>query len=1000
MKKMCVFLAGILLVIFIAFACKMPNSVEFKSDKFEINAPVKIGRFNLATVLSEMIKGAFPEGFEIYDIVDYPDVQAFLVGYRLDILESFNPDDYLKDIQAQMSTMDSLASDADIDPDPIVIPKMTSDTVADETWFFFKMDSFFLSMQTEINFDSTQPAREEFTVDNDDNVNATNPISWPFNLPQFMVYKDDGVTKNFESIIVDTGFIDLSIQLKFDESYPSLLDTDDIEITLTGIQMQGVNYLGVNPNSPLPPVTLEAAHNHMNSVTIDIAGAEISDTYRPYFTIAGITSDYGGSDTGSVKFTLVMRPQVRDLKLRKAEELKIGRMEEDVPKEIVNNINIEATDDMLNADIADGVFRLTTRLPPHTGIPGTTYCEGMNVGYRIHIEQEAVTLPPGPGFAGKVFGGLNGTFIKEVPSPEDTSEKANPSLTGRSISGKPLDVIMDPSPNPSKVIIAADPITGASFELCDDKINGDYVYVELPLTDKVLPVHMDMGMDIYELSVVRWKTYNEETDRHILPIIDVPPIDFTGGEDSSFIKTITFDKMLMNVDFIIPPDHEQLEAGSGLPTQMKEKIALRISSSDLGFYDNNPANTRILVQEENSFTGAMPKKLYIADDDPYITINAMLLPVVDGEVKEAGFPYMEFGRIDMRDGKDVTMNIYAGIGIDYTWSEAEIDLKAALKRSNRDTPEGMYPEEGGDTVDMSKLNQFMHGITFGDNVEAKIFLGGPSKLIELIHPRLDFIAHWENENQEIQQEPMLAQHEVKISETLFKLPGKNADGEYVYSGLHLPEPDQGLNLSSSFGRILTSFPRNLRFSYEMILPDAENWLTVYPEHFDDAEEGDSSKIKGLLVLLLPLEFIAEPGGYFAIPNDMFDDSEDGSGAGDIFGRESINDDSLFTGINIKSLSMRIDFGNSFYAGSYLHFDKDSILFGEDGLSVGRDNSLSVTFTGDQQRTIEENLIYPDIKFVFPEGKELQVGKYFLPLRIVIAASGSYTLNIDDLGLGN
>jgi hypothetical protein len=457
--------------------------------------------------------------------------------------------------------------------------------------------------------------------------------------------------------------------------------------------------------------------------------------------------------------------------------------------------------------------------------------------------------------------------------------------------------------------------------------------------------------------------------------------------------------MILDVNFTVPddpppqkyPEYDPLKPGSGLPEELKNHIALRIRCPEFGFYENDPRHTKELAQEENEFTGTTPSRLIINDEDPRVNVYADLLPVVDGQMKGAGFPYMEFGSVDMTNNDDVVMNIFAQVNMDYTWSEAEIDMQAVLSDSNRKEP---Y-----EPVDMSKFSKYMHGITFSDHIEAKIYMSGPSKLIELLQPRMNFWAEWEDENMEIQTESMLTLGEFKVGDHFPKLPGKDFLGELVYSGIVLPEPELGMDLTGSFGRIIASLPPNLRLKHEMVLSDTgKDTLTVRPETFDDVEEGDDSKLKALLMLILPMKFIAEPGGYFAMPGDMFGSDDSGE---DLFGRTSINDDSIFTSVNIKSLGMRMDFGYSFFAGSYLRFDRDDILFGENGIFVGKGNSLNITFTSEQKSIINENLIYPSIKFVYPEGRSLQIDKYVLPVRIVIAASGSYTLKLDDdIGLGN
>jgi hypothetical protein len=939
MKKTCVFLAGILLVILIIFACEMPNSVKFNSDKFQVNAPVKIGRFNISTVLSESLRSAFPEGFEIYDMVDYPNVLAFLIGYPMDLLESFNPNDYVKDIKDQMNTMNNLAPDNidPIHPEPITIPQMTSNPLPTEIDFY--MQDFFDNIRDIIN--ATTKSRT---------------VAFPYHLPYFMVYEDCDITKQcyFDSISVGTGNIVLNMWLE--GAAPGLT-----------VDIGSINFGSSDYNQSVQLSSLSHNAGKPCQVIINIDGAGIDKNSPPEFILNNVSPLSG--------YTLVIQPQICDITLSKAEKLRIGEMEEKLPDEICENIRLEPVPNMFNAKIEAGNFRL---IPPvYTEPTDPTKCENMILGYRITIDQYPVELE---GFS--PFEGLDSSEFTDT----------NNSLAGKYISGNELTVN-----DVSRIIIRADPVHGTTFDL-----SGEIM----------LPIIVDMGMNIDKLERVCWKST-------ALPPIHIPPIDFKGSHETSFVKSIIFSEMKLDVDFIVPGDPGDppslppplLPGSSGLPDELINHIALRISCPDLGFDDDNSANTRILEGEYNTFTSEMAEKLDIDDSNHQIKINASLLPVIKGEVKKEDFPYMEFGPVDMRDENDnyldnVKMNIYAQVSMDCDWSEAEVDLKAALTRSGREPPDGKYPDDAEDPVNLSAFGKYMQGITFGDSIQAKVFLSGPGKLVEIIQPQIDFIARWNYEDEtEPMTEIMINKEDVKIGEKLPELPGKNSDGELVYYGLDLPEPDGGIVVNGSLGKVLGGFPQDLRFSYEIILPDADKPLIVYPDTFDDVEEDEDSKIKALLVILLPLEFVAEPGGYFAMPGLFGDsgDSEDGEDdkvAADIFGRKKVSDDSLFTGINIKSLGFRIDFGNSFYAGSRLHFDRDDILFGEDGISLGGGSSLNIIFTGEHLRTIDENLIYPDIKFVFPEGKTLQVGKYFLPFKIVIAASGNYTLDLDDLGLGN
>jgi len=940
MKKTCVFLAGIVLVILLAFACEFPSSIEFKTDNYQANAPVKIGRFNPATVMSEAFKGSFPEDFNIYDMVDYEGSLAFLVAYPMDLLESFNPDDYLKDIQKQMDTMKDFASNGVVYPEPINIPQIASGSPT-ITVFDLSMKKFFLDVQNKINANSTN--EEDFD----------SPLS-------SSVYLDVFTGHDFDSITVDAGSIVLDIWL---ETTPPIAMAPSFEVV-------GNIVLNSTP-SVSRPMTVSSSYT---SVDFNLNGNVVTNTAQ--FQLSSITvTNPGGIVSG---YTLHMKPRLQDITLRGATNLRVGRSEEDVPSAIINNLELEFDDALINALIKEGDFNLTAE-------HNTVSTPRMDIGYRIRINQEAADPVYYPG---NNISFPNERFNYELFTKDDHS------LDGKWISGKKLKV----DESVSKIIISANS-GGSSFNLSGTPGSGDMR----------LPVKMDNGIKINVLEIVRWKTVKTNGDR-ILPEIIVPPINFAGenGEEP-FIKTIIFSQMQLNVDFVVPDPSPPplygpvpLPVGpKGLPAQLKGNLALQVSCPRLGFHNNNyPNNPRPLVTEVNPFT-AVPTKLTIDPLDPTVTIHADLLPIVLGKIRPADFPCMEFGSaanpIDITNN-DFIMDIYSEVFIVDKWQEAEIDMQAVMRRSDNDEPEGTLPDKGEDAINLSEFNKYMHGIIFDGGVQAKLFMGGPNKLIEKLKPKLNFSAQWEDENLVLQEEHMLRGVDMKVGDKLPKMPEKNPKGEYVYYGVDLPLPGQGHVLTGSFNRIITSFPSYLYFRYAMIFPGADNPLTVYPDTFDDVEEDDDSKMKGLLVMLMPMEFIAEPGGYFAIPSDVFGGSDNGK---DFFGRTNPQDKSLFTGIHIKSLGMRMDFDGSLFKGSYLHFDRDDLLFGPDGISAGNENGLRITFTGEQQRIIDENLIYPDIKFVYPRGEKFNIGKYSLPLRIVVSASGSITVDLDDLlGSGN
>jgi len=924
MKKACV-LAGIILVVLLAFACEMPSSIEFKSDKFEMNAPIKIANFNLATILSEALKDSFPDDFEMYDMVNYGNglIQAFLIGYQMDIMESFNPDDYLNHLNDNMDPID----------ETITIPQMITDAVMEE-WHFFPMDAFFTEMENNINHTLTPGPNSSYFTSS----------------PQFHFFKP---TAPFDAVFVDESKIEVTIKLDFGGFVPPL----GLEITLNNIRIMGPTYYG---NQDSKTMILNSG-DYEGTVTIAISNARIVTADPLEISIGSI------SNPASFPFDLVMQMQVLpSITLRGAEKLRSGYRQDNLPSQIIDDFGLDPIDKMINAKIAEGDFNITADPPLNPGTHDKTYSEdlSLNIGYIIRMKQDSVG---GPGYPPDnpvgSLNGLNGVALTEMAH----------SLNGKWINGNALTV----DDTASIIWIEADAADGITFELFDD----DYEYNgmhHLPLTEKVLPVKVSMKMNIDSLEVVRWK-------KSILPPIDIPEIDFAnmGGDTNvSFIKKIYFDEINLNIDF----------GENGLPEELKNQIALKVICDD---FTPSFSAAEELHAEKNTLTDG-PTMLDVENSSSSnkVKFNAELVPYPD-----ENSAYIEFdwtaNPVDITGNDGFTMNINGQVTIDFDWTSAEINLRAALTQANMDPNalEGTFPENAakGDDVDLSPLKKYMNGITFG-GVAAKIFFAGPPDIIRALHPELNFDAEWKDDNNAPDTMPMLeTAQDLRsiINEVLPQLPGKNASGEWVYSGAGLPGGN-GLPLTG-FNELISKFPQDLRFHYEMTLTGTNDTIVVFPDTFP--EDGDN-KIRALLAIQLPLELVAAPGGYFSIPGDLFGDD----GNSDLFGRKSPGEDSPFTGVNIKSLTLKMDFGHYLFAGSFLHFDRDDALFGPHGISLGTSNSLNVTFTSLQQNVINSRLIHPGMKFRFPFGKTLQITRNFLPVRIVISASGSYTLDLEDLEL--
>jgi hypothetical protein len=876
-----------------AYACEMPSSIQFNTDQFEMNAPVKIARFNTATVLTKALKDSFPEGFEIYEMVNYPNTLAFLICYPMAILESFNPDDYLEEIREQMKSMKDFEAGG-INPihESITIPPMTTGTVNIPVGF--NMQDFFDDMKDKINAGISPPHSES-------------NVTFPYESPPFM-------EPYFDSITVDTGTIRLDIWLTG--------AAPDVTVDLTSV------YFGVCGNTSLPQITSLYTAGSPCHIDIDIGGAVINKNTR--FILNGTSS--------SSTFTLVMRPQIQNITLNAAAKLKIGKMGIDLPPGIVDNIiNINLDDNMLNAQIAEGEFRMT----PHSysGNSYGTNCNNMILGYNITMKQDPVVISGYSQPQPLSFPGLNEQFT-------DT----NNSLDNRLISGNKLTV-----GDESKLFIWADPVNGTDFTFSGGGV-------------KVLTIGMDMGINIRKLEIVNWK--------NILPSINVSPIDFSGDILKVF-KSITFNGVALEVNFTDSLD------------LLENCIALQIDCPSLGF-----SNTLQPLKGGMNIITGKKEKLSIPDPSvPFeVPLDVKLVPLVNGQLS----PYiMQFGSVLM-NSNGYNMDINAVVDIKIKWEEAEIDVQAAIDSGDSSQLEGVYPDSSGDPVDLTKIGKYMNGITFGNNLKAKVFLSGPHKLFNLLKPKLDFTAKWND-----REEKLFNEEELKIDKDFPNMDWKDSNSKWVYPYIDLPNPESGIPLidSGSLNKIFEDFPQNLTFNYKVILPGGEEHppLIVYPHTFDGDLDDKGGAINAMLVILLPLEFTVKQEGFFTIP-DLFEDGKD------LFGREDPHDSSLFTGVNIKSLGIKIDFGYPLFDGAYLHFDKGNEkgekLFGDNGFPLGKGNSLNITFTGDQQRFIEENLIIPDVRFKFPHGGTMRIGKNLLPVKIIITASGSVTVNFDDLGLGN
>ena len=1034
MRKKVIF--PVIIIIATVCACKLalPGSVELKTEKLKVNVPVRAGAINMADIIVDMINSYYKEpedseyddlnpknNMEIYDMVNYPGMQAFLVGYNMDLTESFNPNYYLNEIKKTMNTINSIDPskfnqiDA-IDPDPIKIDKITPDLIQNKL-VWLSMNTLFETMENEINSHSMPVSRFNFG-DGLFLPTASLPIpfsSWPSgmdNLPNIMAFKITG-EHNFFSVNVFSGEIELTVSL-IDRTGEGL---SGLSFTLPEIVLRTQNKPSIGTPDPLnfTPVVLNEA---MPTATLrfSLAGEEIEKDDPPKLefkhTDAIITNNGPGR---LVNIELVIQPQLKEIALNGAQGLRIGSMTPDIPPEVQEAIEMKNyPEDFLNAVIAKGSLNLKGRPPEKTSVPGQTYCENAKVVFTLIGEQTPVV------HAGAVFPGISGANGVPWIGQDDLLDYSTAiNLAGETLCAAPLklkkreateslnpaihshiSITMQPMDNPP-------PEYGINFQLFDGDIyesdpqNTDGIKA---YTDKALPVFVDLDMLIEEFKIVHWKFNSGD----LFGMPDIPEIDFSnvnGTDISKFIEEIKLSEVAFDVDFI------------KLPPALQGRMALEVVCSDFGL-----DSTKILSLGENNYT-SNPAVFYPRTPPLTGTLNKAkiefnLFPVIGAE-PEKGIPgtiarnadYIELGPLQVNndpliDSGQTILEIYGEVNFEsFKWEYAWINFDAALdaQGSNKSTLSNTFPRVDRQW-DLSEANQYLKGFSFSNKVSAEIFIGGPNHLINLIEPSISFDIGHAKENAQEGDPPEYKNlfHgplSMFASDNIPKLPGINSDDNYVFTGTTLPFGNQGMSLSDDFYKAIASFPLDLHFKYEIEMPTR---FKVEPDTFE-IEEDSEAPIKALMVMLVPLEFVGEPGASIMLPPSIFGDDVEEGKVIDLFGRE-INPDgtpnnksSPLTDVNVKKLQVKFDFQKSFFSKAYLHLDKNNLLF-PNGLNLnnGQNNSLTVTLNGKDMNIVLNNVIEPDIKITFPYGTLMQIPRKMLPTRITLSANGSYLLDIDDL----
>ena len=980
MGKQRAFLAAVVITALVVHACTMPNSIEIKADDLKVSLPVRVDSFNIAKMISEQFADSFPDGFEIYDMIHYPGSKAFLVAYTMDLLESFDPGDYLDEIQDKINDVSGMDAGVlrDISlADAIKIPKI--DPVSIKQTALVEVGSLFSDVENQLKALNipVQGGLTVIAVPGDFSLDDLEDLG---NLPPFMQWTDssDPTAPQFNSVVVNSGEIQLIFSLTTAGLDPS------ISIKLSGIKLKvGTEEITASPSE----VVLDSG-NSARTVTIDLNNTEISRDNPPQIIIGGVATTNG---TGTpITANLTIQPSLTNIKLRGVKGLKLGKPIE-VVVDIDDPISIGVPDDFLNAVIGAGsLLTIGVDLPQksvdHNLVP-KTYCEGLSVQYEITIRQPPEDTLPYT-FDNKPFYGLSGPDGRW----EINNNPASQILAGKSVNGKTVTI------DPIKITVMTESGgAGADFEIIDDDEPS---------------VSLSIDMNIDKLETVRWRLKDGDDETIAILPIEIP---FDDPSIANYVKSITLEEIVMGLDFTVTGSAPSEVIGSvglggcGLPEFLQGRIALEVDCPELGF----DQFTKILKTGaspgpyEIIFSNNKPPKT-IELDSP-VEVELSVVPVFNGEARR-DINYIEFGPLDIGSGAGISL--YAKPSVEkIEWENAVIKLKNAMTDTDLDDIDGTFPEEDEEGVNLyDNMGRHMKGITLSKNIQTKIFFAGPHQLIDSMQLGLTFGAKWQEMTDpygEDKPENWTSKGEdfftgaLNVSDDLPDLQVNN----YIYNRTGMPgSPGEGMAFNNNFTEAILSFPKDLRFTYSM---DMKETITVEREMFNNISETGKG-LKAMFVMIVPLELEIAENSLYSLTVDMFSD-EDGTPSEDLFGRKSTDEDSIFTNINVKSLSITIDFDEAFlwgapgarlYLGSYE--DKDSLKienFPAGGFPLDTGSRIGITLNGNDWKAVRDNLIEPMIEIRFPNASTIKVPKKIIPTTITLEASGSYTLGLDSMEFG-
>ena len=1023
--------AALVFAVILMYSCDQPISLklDLTADNININVPSKLGSFDLASILNDVLADSLPEGARLYDMKDYNNVQTFLIAYEMEIpLDTDELDfmDQIRDLMEPMKeSMDSVFSELIPVKNKIEVPSMTPNIQPDT--IMFDLSQQIGDVKDSVS-DTFTPAEADFV-----NVYIGLPV---YDVPgydrpappdnyrnEFSLFSESD--HKFKVLVIDDGTIRFEFSLA---QYQNQSLNDKIDLSLTGIMLKTQNggQFGVNRNGK-NEVRLNNDNGYRDYIDIDFIDNSISDMGEihaddpPGLVIGSIVDNYFVEpyDFVQVSFVLVVESEMNDFNIIGVRGLEFSDIQMDnaaIPDGALDAISLSNTPpQLLDALIEKGSISINVSLPGKEAnhILGQPYCENMIVDFEfeIYLMQDSNDEPI-EGYQTRI--GLGEMFLKNQSGPGDTF-----SLNGRYINREELYI--DKTRLERTVTIReANPGQGVNLMLFDQVF---------------LPVTLSIDMKISEFKTIRWDLDNEG----MIPEIDDTSINFAnidndGLDLTKFVNSITFKPIEFDFLFAFPPNHPEYPErpnDKGLPEALENRLAIIVSCPELGF-DNK---VEFLNNGSNPITNGHATKLnlnehlhIINDQEKYLHFDIKIVPVHNINGVATPVPdakYIELGPLIMNEAQSEPLYVYGvvqNINFNEKWEIMEINLRSALEYAEVDPKiidDGEnFPEE---YINLSDMLQYLSGFTLND-VEAKIYLDLPDDFLNMINqladllddnePTLKFTAMWKKWNgkgsiHDDDNWSEINEPEILFNESLVGLTDKVGNfpvlpNGLTYTGRNMPEG--GITFNSSFIDVLASMPKELRFNYkidglgefinishEFMDQHMPETLTITPEILSG--ESNEDTMKALVLIKLPLSLRGGNNSYIAL-GDLFGG---GDSPEDLFGRESPDDPLFLDGLNIKSLKLIIQFTQPFLSGGRLHLDYDEPpnmrILGASGLLITpeNDNRMELDLNESTMKTIRSKLVYPNIRLDFPTGTALRIPRNPSPSRIILQAGGSYTI---------